>query len=43
MHVLQRRVTRGGGGGTLIFSYMRKLKSFLGIKILYFNISGQEN
>ena len=25
-------------GGTLIFSYMRELGHFLGLKILYFNI-----
>ena len=27
----------GGGGGTLIFSYTRRLGSFLGVKILNFN------
>ena len=30
----------GGGGGTLIFSYIRCLRSFLGFKILIFNILG---
>ena len=37
---------RGGGGGTLIFSYINRLRSFLGgFKILNFNILGgfQEN
>ena len=29
-----------GGGGTLIFSYMRRLGPFGGFKILYFNIFG---
>ena len=28
----------GGGGGTPIFSYIRRLRSFLGFKILNFNI-----
>ena len=28
-----------GGGGTLIFSYIRRLGSFFGLKILNFNIS----
>ena len=28
----------GGGGGTLIFSCIRRLGSFLGLKILNFNI-----
>ena len=28
----------GGGGGTLIFSYMRRLGHVLGLKILNFNI-----
>ena len=28
----------GGGGGTLIFAYIRRLGSFLGFKILNFNI-----
>ena len=28
----------GGGGGTLIFSHIRRLGSFLGFKILNFNI-----
>ena len=27
----------GGGGGTLIFSYIRRLGSFLGVKILNYN------
>ena len=27
-----------GGGGTLIFSYIRRLGPFLGLKILNFNI-----
>ena len=27
-----------GGGGTLIFSYIRRLGSFFGVKILNFNI-----
>ena len=31
---------RGGGGGTLIFSYVRRLGSFFGVKILNFNIFG---
>ena len=31
---------RGGGGGTLTFSYIRRLGSFLGFKILNFNIFG---
>ena len=31
---------RGGGGGTLIFSYIRRLGSFLGFKNLNFNIFG---
>ena len=31
---------RGGGGGTLIFSYIRRLGSFFGVKILNFNIFG---
>ena len=30
----------GGGGGTLIFSYIRRLGSFLWFKILNFNIFG---
>ena len=30
----------GGGGGTLIFSYIRRLGPFLGFKILNFNIFG---
>ena len=30
----------GGGGGTLIFSYIRRLGSFFGFKILNFNIFG---
>ena len=30
----------GGGGGTPIFSYKRWLRSFLGFKILNFNIFG---
>ena len=29
---------RGGGGGTLIFSYIRRLELFFGFKILNFNI-----
>ena len=29
---------RGGGGGTLIFSYIRRLGPFFGFKILNFNI-----
>ena len=29
-----------GGGGTLIFSYTRRLGSFFGLKILNFNIFG---
>ena len=28
----------GGGGGILIFSYILRLRSFLGLKILNFNI-----
>ena len=32
--------TPRGVGGTLIFSYIRRLGSFLGLKILNFNISG---
>ena len=31
---------RGGGGGTLIFSHIRRLGPFLGFKILNFNIFG---
>ena len=27
-----------GGGGTMIFSYLRRLGSFFGVKILNFNI-----
>ena len=30
----------GGGGGTLIFSYIRRLGSFLGVQNLDFNIFG---
>ena len=30
----------GGGGGTLIFSYIRRLGSFFGVKILNSNIFG---
>ena len=30
----------GGGGGNLIFSYIRRLGSFFGVKILNFNIFG---
>ena len=30
----------GWGGGTLIFSYIRRLGSFFGFKILKFNIFG---
>ena len=30
----------GGGGGTLIFSYIRRVGSFFGFKILNFNIFG---
>ena len=30
----------GGGGGTLIFSYIRRLGSFYGVKILNFSILG---
>ena len=33
-------VPQGGGGGTLIFSYIRRLRSFFGFKILNFNIFG---
>ena len=33
-----RLYTPRGGGGTLIFSYIRRLWSFLGLKILHFNI-----
>ena len=29
-----------GGGGTLIFSYIRRLGSFFGVKILNFNFLG---
>ena len=29
-----------GGGGTLMFSYIRRLRPFLGFKILNFNILG---
>ena len=31
---------RGGGGGTLIFSHIRRLGLFWGFKILNFNIFG---
>ena len=27
----------GGGGGTLIFSYIRRIKPFLGFKMMSFN------
>ena len=30
----------GGGGGTLIFSYIRRLGSFFGVQNLNFNIFG---
>ena len=30
----------GGGGGTLIFSYIRRLESIFAFKILNFNIFG---
>ena len=33
-------VPGGGGGGTLIFSYIRRLGKFLGFKILDFNFLG---
>ena len=33
-------LTREGGGGTLIFSYIRRLGSFFWFKILNFNIFG---
>ena len=32
------RGSRGGGGGALTLSYIRRLGSFLGFKILNFNI-----
>ena len=35
-----RAPREGGGGGTLIFSYIRRLGSFFGFKILNFNILG---
>ena len=31
---------KGGVGGTLMFSYIRRLRPFLGFKILNFNILG---
>ena len=33
-----RQINRGGGGGTLIFSFIRRLGSFFWSKILNFNI-----
>ena len=36
--IAQRPREGGGGGGTLIFSYIRRLGSFFGFKILNFNI-----
>ena len=30
----------GGGGGSIIFSYIRRLGSFFGLKILNFNTFG---
>ena len=37
---LDMRFTWVRGGGTLIFTYIRRLGSFLGFKILNFNIFG---
>ena len=34
------RLHQGRGGGTLIFSYIPRLRPFLGFKILHFNIFG---
>ena len=39
-HVMIRINLPGGGGGTLIVSYIRRLGPFLGFKILNFNILG---
>ena len=41
LHTLGRGEVRGGGGGgTLIFSYIHMIGSFFGFKILNFNIFG---
>ena len=38
MHISWARPQGGGGGGTLIFSYIRRLGPFFGFKILNFDI-----
>ena len=38
MHQMSDKSIPRGGGGTLIFSYIRKLRPFFGVKFLNFNI-----
>ena len=40
VHLVSVSVPGGGGGGTLIFLYIRRLGPFFGLKILNFNIFG---